>query len=53
MMIDIQTGHASVGMTGLSFQIIPLSFKTACNSLGTFIKYYKISQLIHTQSIAN
>ena len=21
--------------------------------LGTFIKYYKISQLIHTQSIAN
>jgi len=22
-------------------------------SLGTFIKYYKISQLIHTQSIAN
>ena len=23
------------------------------NALGTFIKYYKISQLIHTQSIAN
>ena len=23
------------------------------DSLGTFIKYYKISQLIHTQSIAN
>ena len=23
------------------------------NDLGTFIKYYKISQLIHTQSIAN
>ena len=23
------------------------------SSLGTFIKYYKISQLIHTQSIAN
>ena len=22
-------------------------------TLGTFIKYYKISQLIHTQSIAN
>ena len=25
MMIDIRTGHASVGMTGSSFQIIPLS----------------------------
>ena len=23
------------------------------HNLGTFIKYYKISQLIHTQSIAN
>jgi hypothetical protein len=23
------------------------------NNVGTFIKYYKISQLIHTQSIAN
>ena len=23
------------------------------NEIGTFIKYYKISQLIHTQSIAN
>ena len=23
------------------------------NKIGTFIKYYKISQLIHTQSIAN
>ena len=25
----------------------------ACSTLGTFIKYYKISQLIHTQIIAN
>ena len=25
----------------------------ACQYLGTFIKYYKISQLIHTQIIAN
>ena len=24
-----------------------------CLLVGTFIKYYKISQLIHTQSIAN
>nr|WP_221414062.1 restriction endonuclease subunit S [Phocaeicola vulgatus] len=28
-------------------------FQTICNKAGTFIKYYKISQLIHTQSIAN
>ena len=27
--------------------------KLAFFILGTFIKYYKISQLIHTQSIAN
>jgi hypothetical protein len=27
-------------------------FKTSPD-IGTFIKYYKISQLIHTQSIAN
>ena len=26
---------------------------SAFSTLGTFIKYYKISQLIHTQSIAN
>lgn len=25
----------------------------AMSPIGTFIKYYKISQLIHTQSIAN
>ena len=29
-------------------------FCSCCKSMmGTFIKYYKISQLIHTQSIAN
>ncbi len=28
-------------------------FLQAAPQLGTFIKYYKISQLIHTQSIAN
>ena len=28
-------------------------FKCKGSGLGTFIKYYKISQLIHTQSIAN
>ena len=27
--------------------------KLQANNRGTFIKYYKISQLIHTQSIAN
>ena len=27
--------------------------KKRSNALGTFIKYYKISQLIHTQIIAN
>ena len=26
---------------------------TGTDKFGTFIKYYKISQLIHTQSIAN
>jgi len=30
-----------------------LFFAAALFSIGTFIKYYKISQLIHTQSIAN
>ena len=30
----------------------PANF-TAFTNVGTFIKYYKISQLIHTQSIAN
>jgi len=28
-------------------------YRTITLFLGTFIKYYKISQLIHTQSIAN
>lgn len=26
---------------------------TGTDKFGTFIKYYKLSQLIHTQSIAN
>ena len=30
-----------------------LVFYVKCFIIGTFIKYYKISQLIHTQSIAN
>ena len=28
-------------------------FKKLCILLGTFSKYYKISQLIHTQNVAN
>ena len=28
-------------------------FRGKLHKLGTFIKYYKISQLIHTQIIAN
>mgnify|MGYP003609649177 CR=1 FL=1 len=32
-------------MTSFYYNLAPI--------LGTFIKYYKISQLIHTQSIAN
>lgn len=42
----------------LVFEIlVPYIFDVVCHSPyfeeGTFIKYYKISQLIHTQSIAN
>ena len=32
---------------------IQLIASTIADTVGTFIKYYKISQLIHTQSIAN
>ena len=31
----------------------PIIFASSPFYVGTFIKYYKISQLIHTQSIAN
>ncbi len=30
-----------------------IMIKVIASIIGTFIKYYKISQLIHTQSIAN
>ena len=35
------------------FLIVALGFMLGRIKIGTFIKYYKISQLIHTQSIAN
>jgi len=35
------------------FECIILYYSILCVYLGTFIKYYKISQLIHTQIIAN
>ena len=35
--------NASVGMTGLFFQIIPLSFKTACNSLSVIFSRSDLS----------
>ena len=37
---------------GIAFTLVLLMSLVGC-TLGTFIKYYKISQLIHTQSIAN
>ena len=34
-------------------KLYSLDYSNARTYLGTFIKYYKISQLIHTQIIAN
>jgi len=39
-------------VTVILFFLFALAF-AGTEYVGTFIKYYKISQLIHTQSIAN
>ena len=41
----------SLSINGKEAENIDIEYKVGY--LGTFIKYYKISQLIHTQSIAN
>ena len=46
----------AIGVFANIFAQDTLSFKKTRDKniyVGTFIKYYKISQLIHTQSIAN
>jgi hypothetical protein len=45
--------HIDKRATELFQQIKKVKMQKAGFYLGTFIKYYKISQLIHTQSIAN
>ena len=49
-----QNGKTGVPTGSLSDNhIFLVRSQTNLYTIGTFIKYYKISQLIHTQSIAN
>ena len=49
----IETGLRVGEVLALRWQDVQLTRKRINVRIGTFIKYYKISQLIHTQSIAN
>ena len=42
-----------IGFPFILIECLRSRFPEAGAMIGTFIKYYKISQLIHTQSIAN
>ena len=48
-------GNCSFSRETTSSMLVPMgdALKITGTFLGTFIKYYKISQLIHTQIIAN
>ena len=55
MYSDIPAGDNEIIARIGDADAVLLSYTSQINRyiLGTFIKYYKISQLIHTQSIAN